>query len=76
MWSSEYENYDKIDSSNPWYSKADTYWKSVDASVDGMLGGFASISKEDIRGSQEFLKGFLESRKFGFRLTPNRALGF
>lgn len=31
------------------------YWQGVDADVDGMLGGFASISDADIEGSRLFL---------------------
>lgn len=32
-----------------------TYWESIDADVNGMLGGFASITKVDIQGSRTFL---------------------
>lgn len=38
------------------YKDAQTYWKAIPATVDGMLGGFANINVTDIRGSQDFLK--------------------
>ncbi|KAI1106290.1 alpha-N-methyltransferase NTM1 [Jackrogersella minutella] len=31
------------------------YWSSVDADVNGMLGGFPSVSRIDLRGSRSFL---------------------
>ena len=33
-----------------------TYWNSVDATVNGMLGGFPTISRTDLRGSLSFLE--------------------
>ena len=38
------------------YDEADKYWSSVDASIDGMLGGFAAISPADLEGSGKLLK--------------------
>ncbi|KAH6715244.1 alpha-N-methyltransferase NTM1 [Leptodontidium sp. 2 PMI_412] len=32
-----------------------TYWESIDADVNGMLGGFPYISKVDLQGSKNFL---------------------
>ncbi|KAH7321489.1 alpha-N-methyltransferase NTM1 [Rhexocercosporidium sp. MPI-PUGE-AT-0058] len=32
-----------------------TYWASIDADVNGMLGGFPYISKVDLQGSKNFL---------------------
>ena len=46
------------DSSDPkhhWYGVSTGYWENVDATDDGMLGGFASISQNDIVGSLKFL---------------------
>ncbi|KAF7548523.1 hypothetical protein G7046_g8653 [Stylonectria norvegica] len=31
------------------------YWESIDADVNGMLGGFSSISRADLQGSRTFL---------------------
>ncbi|XP_068609133.1 N-terminal Xaa-Pro-Lys N-methyltransferase 1 [Brachionichthys hirsutus] len=41
------------------YSNAEVYWKEVPPTVDGMLGGYSSISSIDINGSKAFLKKFL-----------------
>ncbi|KAM9734722.1 N-terminal Xaa-Pro-Lys N-methyltransferase 1 [Menidia menidia] len=41
------------------YSNAEGYWKDVAPTVDGMLGGYGSISSIDINGSKAFLKKFL-----------------
>uniref|UniRef100_A0AAG5D1J0 Alpha N-terminal protein methyltransferase 1 n=1 Tax=Anopheles atroparvus TaxID=41427 RepID=A0AAG5D1J0_ANOAO len=39
-----------------YYSNAKKYWSNISPTVDGMLGGFGSISFIDIRGSEQFLK--------------------
>ncbi|KAL2100069.1 hypothetical protein ACEWY4_004463 [Coilia grayii] len=41
------------------YSKAEDYWKQVSPTVDGMLGGYGSISSIDINGSKKFLQKFI-----------------
>mmetsp|Transcript_20749 Transcript_20749/g.50349 ORF Transcript_20749/g.50349 Transcript_20749/m.50349 type:complete len:257 (-) Transcript_20749:253-1023(-) len=38
-----------------WYGKAVHYWDGVDATVDGVLGGFGHVSGVDLKESQEFL---------------------
>ncbi|XP_002731545.2 N-terminal Xaa-Pro-Lys N-methyltransferase 1-like [Saccoglossus kowalevskii] len=38
------------------YSDAETYWKSVPATPNGMLGGFADLSTKDISSSERFLE--------------------
>ncbi|KAJ1844216.1 hypothetical protein H4S02_001027 [Coemansia sp. RSA 2611] len=38
-----------------WYEDADTYWKTVPSSVDGMLGGLEVVHAPDIRDSAAFL---------------------
>lgn len=45
-----------------WYGHAADYWKSVPATVNGMLGGYAHISPTDIKDSKKFLSNFLELR--------------
>ncbi|XP_028274478.1 N-terminal Xaa-Pro-Lys N-methyltransferase 1 isoform X2 [Parambassis ranga] len=41
------------------YSNAKDYWKEIPPTVDGMLGGYGSISSIDINGSKAFLQKFL-----------------
>ena len=38
------------------YQEADKYWSSVDATIDGMLGGFAAISPADLQDSKKLLQ--------------------
>ena len=41
-----------------WYKKSHNYWEddeNVQATIDGILGGFAHLSERDIRMSEEFL---------------------
>ncbi|KAG7273755.1 hypothetical protein CRUP_003255 [Coryphaenoides rupestris] len=40
------------------YSNAEVYWRDVPPTVDGMLGGYGSISNVDLNGSKAFLKKF------------------
>uniref|UniRef100_A0A182M1H5 Alpha N-terminal protein methyltransferase 1 n=1 Tax=Anopheles culicifacies TaxID=139723 RepID=A0A182M1H5_9DIPT len=47
---------DFLADSNSYYNNAKKYWSNVSPTVDGMLGGFGSISFIDIRGSEQFLK--------------------
>ncbi|KAK6584592.1 hypothetical protein PZA11_002816 [Diplocarpon coronariae] len=37
------------------HTDALNYWQSIDADVNGMLGGFPHISKVDLQGSKNFL---------------------
>jgi protein N-terminal methyltransferase len=37
------------------HEDAKTYWSSIDADVNGMLGGFPYISRVDLQGSKNFL---------------------
>ncbi len=37
------------------HQDARTYWQSIDADVNGMLGGFPYISKVDLQGSKNFM---------------------
>eukprot|EP00727_Mastigamoeba_balamuthi_P001209 m51a1_g11085 hypothetical protein (322) ;mRNA; f:6148-7462 len=39
-----------------WYSLADSYWKGVPPTVDGMLGGLSEVDAADVRGSRELLR--------------------
>lgn len=44
------------------YKHAASYWSNVPATEDGMLGGFAHISRTDIIGSSSFLKWLFGQR--------------
>lgn len=48
-------------SNNDFYKKAQNYWAEIPPTIDGMLGGFSSISQKDIRGSKLFLKQIFRS---------------
>ncbi|XP_038589640.1 N-terminal Xaa-Pro-Lys N-methyltransferase 1 [Micropterus salmoides] len=50
---------DKAVDEASFYSNAEDYWKEVPPTVDGMLGGYGSISNIDINGSRSFLQKFL-----------------
>jgi protein N-terminal methyltransferase len=56
LWSSE--------TKQDWYGKGVNYWDGVDATVDGVLGGYESIHTIDIRDSEQFLKAIQEKRRF------------
>lgn len=47
------------------YSNAEVYWRDVAPTVDGMLGGYGSISNVDLNGSKAFLKKFTGVRYGG-----------
>jgi protein N-terminal methyltransferase len=53
MWSTEITT---EESRETWYKQGVDYWTKTEATVDGVLGGFGSISDIDIRGSREFIK--------------------
>lgn len=56
-----------------WYSGGARYWEKVDATLDGVLGGFAHLSEPDISASRRFLSSFLSGK--GSRSISNlRAL--
>jgi len=58
-----------------WYTTAIDYWNRVPATIDGMMGGLAEISKKDLRASHDFLKYFLDGKCPGRKATGNgRAL--
>lgn len=53
---------DIVEHEASFYSNAEHYWKDVPPTVDGMLGGYGSISNIDINGSKAFLCKFLGVR--------------
>lgn len=52
-----------------WYNKGVGFWEKVEASVDGVLGGYGHVNGRDVKDSNEFLVDIL-----GERLTQNRHL--
>jgi protein N-terminal methyltransferase len=67
MW--HYEGFlkgeDDNDNASRWYDKSHTYWEkeeNVQATIDGMLGGFAVLSERDIAASHSFLRNVIACR--------------
>ncbi|KAJ8752116.1 hypothetical protein K2173_001791 [Erythroxylum novogranatense] len=42
-----------------WYRDGVAYWEGVEASVDGVLGGYGLVSHTDVKGSEGFLQALL-----------------
>lgn len=51
------------------------YWEGIDASVNGMLGGFPHITRVDIRGSRNFLAKLGIGSKAGQRVAASALEG-
>ncbi|XP_058731339.1 alpha N-terminal protein methyltransferase 1 [Vicia villosa] len=45
-----------------WYREGVSYWEGVNATVEGVLGGFSDVNEPDISCSDEFLKNLLSER--------------
>ncbi|KAJ0252620.1 Alpha N-terminal protein methyltransferase 1 [Hirschfeldia incana] len=45
-----------------WYRDGVSYWEGVEASVDGVLGGYGHVNDADITGSEVFLKTLIQER--------------
>ncbi|XP_074598778.1 N-terminal methyltransferase [Brevipalpus obovatus] len=43
-----------------YYAKGIQYWENIDASLDGMLGGYSRVSAADLKGSRRFLNRFIK----------------
>ncbi|XP_044752166.1 N-terminal Xaa-Pro-Lys N-methyltransferase 1 [Coccinella septempunctata] len=59
--SSEIEHMDC--SQDDFYKNAQEYWAEIPPTVDGMLGGFSSISEKDIKGSKLLLRQLFRLNK-------------
>ncbi|KAJ3341174.1 hypothetical protein HDU93_005583 [Gonapodya sp. JEL0774] len=55
----------KEDRGEAWYQDAERYWASVPPTVDGVLGGFASLSDPDAKGNAEFVAEFFDGAVTG-----------
>ena len=60
-----YTELEKADTKDQFYQDALSYWSKIPPTVDGMLGGFAYITKTDVRGSTSFLKDLMNNEKLG-----------
>ncbi|CAH9077102.1 unnamed protein product [Cuscuta epithymum] len=49
-------------SKSQWYSSAIRYWENVEATVDGVLGGYGNVNDADVAASNEFLTTILAER--------------
>ncbi|KAM8873164.1 N-terminal Xaa-Pro-Lys N-methyltransferase 1 isoform 1-T2 [Synchiropus picturatus] len=63
---------DIVENESSFYSNAEDYWRDVPPTVDGMLGGYGSISNIDLNGSKAFLQKFLGEGQG--KTTPGCAL--
>lgn len=50
----------EVDENNVFYERGKEYWKGVEASVDGMLGGLGHVSGVDLAESCKFLRQFIK----------------
>jgi hypothetical protein len=60
------------DTRQQWYKTGYDYWENESncpATVDGVLGGFASLSKRDLEGSTEFIRHLKSTIRPELKLT-------
>lgn len=57
------------------YETSRDYWAKIPATVNGMLGGYDYVSKNDIRQSQEFLDNLFENTKMGKQVAIDCGAG-
>ncbi|XXG68562.1 hypothetical protein AAC387_Pa06g1619 [Persea americana] len=62
MWREEIGGEGEADKKQEWYRKGVGYWENVEASVDGVLGGYGHVNEADVRSSEAFLKTLLVER--------------
>lgn len=55
MWEAELQG-DLYDEKKGWYGKSLAYWKKVEPTVSGVLGGMEHVHEADIAESREFLE--------------------
>ncbi|KAK9761253.1 hypothetical protein K7432_013969 [Basidiobolus ranarum] len=53
----------ELNTQESWYDDAQEYWSGVSPTVNGMLGGYESISNTDVQGSQRFIEEFVNGKK-------------
>ncbi|KAI4368051.1 hypothetical protein MLD38_016659 [Melastoma candidum] len=62
MWREEVGEAGDGSKKEEWYRQGVGYWEAVEASVDGVLGGYGHVNDADIKGSEAFLKQLLAER--------------
>ncbi|XP_010537339.2 PREDICTED: alpha N-terminal protein methyltransferase 1 [Tarenaya hassleriana] len=62
MWREEIGEEGDVTMKTQWYRDGVSYWEGVEASVDGVLGGYGHVNDADIVGSEVFLKTLLRER--------------
>ncbi|KAH9795966.1 alpha N-terminal protein methyltransferase 1 [Citrus sinensis] len=63
MWREQIgEDGEQQEKKTQWYREGISYWEGVEASVDGVLGGFGNVNEVDIKGSEAFLQMLLSDR--------------
>lgn len=68
------QSMDLANNQDQWYSKGHEYWNNVDASIDGVLGGFGHLDGPDIIDSRKFLKS-LTNIKFDSAIDCGAGIG-
>lgn len=58
-----------------WYKHSQQFWQKTDSTVDGMLGGYGSLSPHDLSSSAQFLKPFILSGGVGTGLALDCGAG-
>ncbi|XP_073140401.1 alpha N-terminal protein methyltransferase 1 isoform X2 [Henckelia pumila] len=61
MWREEVGESDPLKKAQ-WYSQGVGYWQGVEATMDGVMGGYANINEPDIEASESFLNALLSER--------------
>ncbi|PHT54773.1 Alpha N-terminal protein methyltransferase 1 [Capsicum baccatum] len=61
MWREEVGDGDSQKKSQ-WYNKGIKYWQGVEATMDGVLGGYGHVNAADIKASEDFLNTILAER--------------
>ncbi|KAL5977057.1 hypothetical protein ACLOJK_021397 [Asimina triloba] len=62
MWGEEIGGEEESNKRQEWYTEGVRYWQGVEASVDGVLGGYGHVNEADVKNSEAFLKGLLIER--------------
>ncbi|XVE89429.1 hypothetical protein DITRI_Ditri19aG0200900 [Diplodiscus trichospermus] len=65
MWREQIGDEGDDSKKTQWYREGVAYWEGVEASVDGVLGGFGQVNDADIKGSEAFLNTLLHERFAG-----------
>ncbi|XP_030471306.1 alpha N-terminal protein methyltransferase 1 isoform X3 [Syzygium oleosum] len=62
MWREAIGKEGDVHKRKEWYRQGVGYWEGVEATTDGVLGGYAHVNDADVKGSEAFLKMILAER--------------